>query len=86
MISDNENVKRSFLTWKDKTNNANLNILLILFYIVFYIVFNIVFIENRKFQKIQLHSPSGSNFMAILRIFPAEFDDKMLFGAFLGYP
>ena len=34
-------------------------------------------IENRKFQKFQLHSPSGSDFMAILRIFPAEFEDKM---------
>ena len=34
-------------------------------------------IENRKSQKIQLHSPSSSDFMAILMIFPAEFEDKM---------
>ena len=34
-------------------------------------------IENRKFQKFQLHSPSGSEFMAILRIFPAEFEGKI---------
>ena len=34
-------------------------------------------IENRKFQKFQLHNPRGSDFMAILRIFPAEFEDKM---------
>ena len=34
-------------------------------------------IENRKFQKFQLHSSSGSEFMAILRILPAEFGDKM---------
>ena len=34
-------------------------------------------IENRKFQKFQLHSSSGSEFMAILKIFPAEFGDKM---------
>ena len=33
-------------------------------------------IENRKFQKFQLHNPRGSDFMAILRIFPAEFEDK----------
>ena len=43
-------------------------------------------IENRKFQKFQLHNPRGSDFMAILRIFPAEFEDKMSFGAFSGYP
>ena len=42
--------------------------------------------ENRKFQKFQLHSPSSSDFMAILRMFPAEFEDKMWFGAFSGYP
>ena len=30
-------------------------------------------IENKKYQKFQLHSPSCSNFLAILRIFPAEF-------------
>ena len=34
-------------------------------------------IENKKFQKFQLHSPSCSDFLAILRIFPAEFEDKM---------
>ena len=34
-------------------------------------------IENRKFQTFQLHSPSGSDFMAILRFFLAEFEDKM---------
>ena len=33
--------------------------------------------ENRKFQKFQLHNPRGSDFMAILRIFPAECEDKM---------
>ena len=33
--------------------------------------------ENRKFRTFQLHSPSGSDFMAILRIFPAEFEEKM---------
>ena len=43
-------------------------------------------IENRKFQKFQLHSPSCSDFLAILRIFPAEFEDKMWFEAFSGYP
>ena len=42
--------------------------------------------ENRKFQKFQPHSPSGSDFMAILSIFPAEFKDKMWFGTFSGYP
>ena len=34
-------------------------------------------IENRKFQKNQLHSSSGPDFMAILRIFHAKFGDKM---------
>ena len=34
-------------------------------------------IENRKFQKFQLHNPCSSDFMAILRIFPAEFENKM---------
>ena len=34
-------------------------------------------IENRKFQKFQQLSLSGSEFMVILKIFPAEFDDKM---------
>ena len=34
-------------------------------------------IENRKFQKFQLHKPCSSDFMAILRIFPAEFENKM---------
>ena len=34
-------------------------------------------IENKKFQKFQLHSPCNSDFMATLRIFPAEFEDKM---------
>ena len=34
-------------------------------------------IENRKFQKFQLHTPSFSELMAILMIFPAEFEDKM---------
>ena len=43
-------------------------------------------IENKKFQKFQMHSPSGTDFMAILRIFAAEFEDKMWFGAFSGYP
>ena len=43
-------------------------------------------IENRKFQKFQLHSPYSSDLMAILRIFPAESEDKMWFGAFSGYP
>ena len=33
--------------------------------------------ENRKFQKSQQHSPSVSDFIAILRILPAEFEDKM---------
>ena len=42
-------------------------------------------IENRKFQKFQLHSPSGSDSMAILSICPAEFEGKMLFGAFSVY-
>ena len=39
-----------------------------------------------KFQKCQLHSPSSSDIMAILRIFPAKFEDKMWFEAFSGYP
>ena len=39
-------------------------------------------IENRKLLKFQLHSPSHSEFKAILRIFPAKFVDKMWFGAF----
>ena len=43
-------------------------------------------IENRKLQKLRLHSPSGSDFMAILGIFPAKFKDKMRFGAFSEYP
>ena len=43
-------------------------------------------IENRKFQKFQLHNPAGSDFMAIFKIFPAEFEDKMWFRAFLGCP
>ena len=34
-------------------------------------------IENRKFQKFQLHSSSGLGFMAILRDFFAEFEEKM---------
>ena len=34
-------------------------------------------IENRKFLKFWLHSPSRSEFMTILRIFPAEFENKM---------
>ena len=34
-------------------------------------------IENRKFQKFQLHNPCSSDCMAILRIFPAEFENKM---------
>ena len=34
-------------------------------------------IENRKFQKFQLHNPCGSDFVAILMIFPDEFEDKM---------
>ena len=34
-------------------------------------------IENRKFQNLQLHSSSGSDFMAILRSFATEFADKM---------
>ena len=34
-------------------------------------------IENRKFQKFELLSPSGSDFMAISMIFPAEFEGKM---------
>ena len=34
-------------------------------------------IDNRKIQKCWLHSPSASDFMAILRIFPAEFEDKI---------
>ena len=38
-------------------------------------------IEDRKFQRFQPHSSSGSMFMAILRIFPAEFEDKVWFGA-----
>ena len=42
-------------------------------------------IENRKFQNLQLHSPSSSDFMTILRSFPTEFEDKMWFGAFSGY-
>ena len=33
--------------------------------------------ESQKFQKFQFHSPSGSDFMTILRFFSAEFDDKM---------
>ena len=33
-----------------------------------------------------MHSPSGTDFMAILRIFAAEFEDKMWFGAFSAYP
>ena len=38
-------------------------------------------IEIRKFQKIQLHNPGCSDFMAILRISLAEFEDKMWFVA-----
>ena len=34
-------------------------------------------IENRKFGRFQLDSSSGSALMAILRIFPTEFGDKM---------
>ena len=34
-------------------------------------------IENRKFQRFQLHSPRGSDFVAFLMIFPTEFEDKM---------
>ena len=34
-------------------------------------------IENRKFKKFRMHNPSGSDFMAILRNFPAEVGDKM---------
>ena len=34
-------------------------------------------IENRNVQKFQLHSPSGSDFLDILIIFPAKFEDKM---------
>ena len=34
-------------------------------------------IENRKFGRFQLDISSGSAFMAILRIFPTEFGDKM---------
>ena len=34
-------------------------------------------IENRKFQNFQLHNPSGSDLMAILIIFPTEFEGKM---------
>ena len=33
-----------------------------------------------------MHSPSGSDFMAILRNFTAEVGDKMSLGAFSGYP
>ena len=32
-------------------------------------------IQNRKFQKFQLDSPSDTDFMAILKIFSAEFED-----------
>ena len=42
--------------------------------------------DNKKLQKSLAGYPSGSDFMAILRIFPAEFADKMWFGAFSGYP
>ena len=34
-------------------------------------------IENKKFQNAQLQSPGGSDFIVILRTFPAEFEDKM---------
>ena len=40
-------------------------------------------IENWKFQRLYLHSPSCSDFMAILRIFLAEFEDKIWFGAYV---
>ena len=43
-------------------------------------------IENRKFEKFRMHNPSGSDFMAILRNFPAKVGDKMSLRAFLGYP
>ena len=33
-----------------------------------------------------MYSPSGSDFMAILRSFPAEVGDKMSLRAFSGYP
>ena len=41
---------------------------------------------DKKLQKNLAAYPSGSDFMAILRIFPAEFADKMWFGAFSEYP
>ena len=34
-------------------------------------------IENKKLQKFQLYSLSGSDFMEILKILPAEFENKM---------
>ena len=40
-------------------------------------------IEDSK--NFSVHSPSDSEFMAILRIFPAEFEEKMWFGVFSGY-
>ena len=42
-------------------------------------------IENRKFLKFQLHNPRRLDFMPILRIFAAEFEDKISFEAFSGY-
>ena len=43
-------------------------------------------IENKRCQKFQLHSPSSSDFMTLLVIFPSGFEDKMLSGTFSGYP
>ena len=45
-----------------------------------------ILIENEKFHKFQLQNPNGSDFMAILRVFPGEFEDKMWFEAFWVYP
>ena len=56
---------------------STLNKKIIIIIIVIIIIIIIIHIENRRFQKFQLHNPGGSDFVAISRIFIAEFEDKM---------